>query len=62
MCVGTKALGITVPEFRYWQHHYLMKEYKERKRSETRNAKKNCPLQLKHLRNRKRKRRDPKLP
>ncbi|KAG0415146.1 hypothetical protein HPB47_007699 [Ixodes persulcatus] len=28
MCVGTKALGITVPEFRYWQHHYWMKEYK----------------------------------
>ncbi|KAM7294472.1 putative RPII140-upstream protein [Ixodes scapularis] len=31
MCVGTKALGITVPEFRYWQHQYWMKEYNEKK-------------------------------
>lgn len=31
MCVGTKALGITVPEFRYWHHNYWLKEYNEKK-------------------------------
>lgn len=28
MCITTKAMGITVPEYRYWQHNYWLKEYK----------------------------------
>ncbi|XP_054925352.2 complex I assembly factor TIMMDC1, mitochondrial isoform X2 [Dermacentor andersoni] len=31
LSVATKAMGITVPEFRYWQHDYWMKEYSEKK-------------------------------
>ncbi|KAH7976015.1 RPII140-upstream gene protein [Rhipicephalus sanguineus] len=31
LTVGTKAMGVTVPEFRYWQHDYWMQEYSEKK-------------------------------
>lgn len=31
LTVGTKALGVTVKEFRYWQHDYWMQEYSEKK-------------------------------
>lgn len=29
--MGTKVAGVTVPEFRYWQHDYWMQEYSEKK-------------------------------
>uniref|UniRef100_A0A023GAG5 Complex I assembly factor TIMMDC1, mitochondrial n=1 Tax=Amblyomma triste TaxID=251400 RepID=A0A023GAG5_AMBTT len=31
MSLGTKAYGLTVPEFRYWQHNYWIQEYSEKK-------------------------------
>lgn len=31
MSLSTKACGLTVSEFRYWQHSYWMREYSEKK-------------------------------
>lgn len=31
LSVTTKVMGVTVPEFRYWQHDYWMQEYSEKK-------------------------------
>lgn len=31
LSVATKVMGVTVPEFRYWQHDYWMQEYSEKK-------------------------------